>query len=108
LPWNPMRLEQRIGRIHRYGQKQDVYIFNMVTRHTVEEHIISLLYEKIHLFEQVIGQLKDNLADLDIDNVETEIKAIFSESASVGEAKIKLHNLSSVIQAANEVHQHSY
>src|SRR5699024_1221277 len=83
LPWNPMRLEQRIGRIHRYGQKQDVYIFNMVTRHTVEEHIMSLLYEKIHLFEQVIGQLDDILADLDIDNLESEIKAIFSESASV-------------------------
>src|SRR5699024_2010734 len=70
LPWNPMRLEQRIGRIHPYGQKQDVYIFNMVIRNTVEEHIMSLLYEKIHLFEQVIGQLDDILADLDIDNLE--------------------------------------
>ena len=46
LPWNPMRLEQRIGRIHRLGQKNDVHIYNLATKHTVEEHILKLLYEK--------------------------------------------------------------
>lgn len=46
LPWNPMRLEQRIGRIHRLGQERDVHIYNMATKHTVEEHILKLLYEK--------------------------------------------------------------
>ena len=38
LPWNPMRLEQRIGRIHRRS-KNDVHIYNLATKHTVEEHI---------------------------------------------------------------------
>ena len=41
-----MRLEQRIGRIHRLGQKNDVHIYNLATKHTVEEHILKLLYEK--------------------------------------------------------------
>ncbi|GAB3791377.1 DEAD/DEAH box helicase [Virgibacillus kimchii] len=98
LPWNPMRLEQRIGRIHRYGQKNDVHIYNFAIKDTVEEHIMSLLYEKIQLFEQVIGQLDDILAELDIENMEKEVRTIFNDSASVGEARIKLDNLSSIIQ----------
>ncbi len=57
LPWNPMRVEQRIGRIHRLGQKDDVQIYNLSTRGTIEEHILHLLHEKINMFELVIGQL---------------------------------------------------
>lgn len=57
LPWNPMRVEQRIGRVHRLGQKNDVYIYNLSTRSTIEEHILRLLHEKINMFEKVIGQL---------------------------------------------------
>jgi SNF2 family DNA or RNA helicase len=98
LPWNPMRLEQRIGRIHRYGQDKDVHIYNFAIKGTVEEHIMSLLYEKINLFERVIGQLDDILAELNIDDMEEEIQSIFNDSASVGEARIKLDNLSSIIQ----------
>lgn len=102
LPWNPMRLEQRIGRIHRYGQKDDVHIYNFAIKGTVEEHIMSLLYEKIDLFEQVIGQLDDILAELDISDIETEISQIFSESSSNGEVKIKLDNLTSIIKQTQE------
>lgn len=98
LPWNPMRLEQRIGRIHRYGQERDVHIYNFAIKETVEEHIMSLLYEKINLFEHVIGQLDAILAELEIKNLESEIYSIFSSSTTHGEAKIKLENLSSVIQ----------
>ncbi|MDP4108058.1 MAG: SNF2-related protein, partial [Bacillota bacterium] len=64
LPWNPMRLEQRIGRIHRLGQEKDVMIYNFAIKDTVEEHILKLLYEKIHLFEKVIGELDDILTKL--------------------------------------------
>src|SRR5699024_3054113 len=97
LPWNPMRLEQRIGRIHRYGQNKNVNIYNFAIHETIEEHIMNLLYEKINLFEQVIGELDDILAKLQITDLETEIVNIFSESTSQGEANIKLNNLSSVI-----------
>ncbi|WP_099158489.1 DEAD/DEAH box helicase [Virgibacillus ndiopensis] len=102
LPWNPMRIEQRIGRIHRYGQEKDVHIYNMAIRETVEEHIMNLLYEKIKLFEQVIGNLDMILAELNITDIETELQTIFSESTSTGEAKIKLDNLSSIIKYTHD------
>lgn len=98
LPWNPMRLEQRIGRIHRYGQENDVHVYNFAIRGTVEEHIMNLLYEKIALFENVIGRLDEILAELNIHDIETEIQSIFHESTSDGEVKIKLDNLSSIIR----------
>lgn len=57
LPWNPMRVEQRIGRVHRLGQTHDVKIYNLSTQRTIEEHILTLLHEKINMFEMVIGSL---------------------------------------------------
>lgn len=102
LPWNPMRLEQRIGRIHRYGQEKDVFIYNFAIRNTVEEHIMKLLYEKIHLFENVIGGLDAILSELSIQNMEQEIEQIYTESETAGEAKIKLQNLSAIIEAEQQ------
>src|SRR5690606_25403427 len=58
LPWNPMRLEQRIGRIHRLGQTREVFVYNLVTQGTIEEHLLKLLIEKVRLFELVIGDLQ--------------------------------------------------
>jgi SNF2 family DNA or RNA helicase len=97
LPWNPMRIEQRIGRIHRLGQENDVHIYNLATQGTVESHILNLLYNKIHLFEQVIGELDKILAHIDLKDVDKQVQRIFEESESEGELKIKLDNLSSVI-----------
>jgi SNF2 family DNA or RNA helicase len=57
LPWNPMRVEQRIGRVHRLGQKRRVRIYNLCARNTIEEHIVRLLDQKIDLFRRVVGNL---------------------------------------------------
>lgn len=103
LPWNPMRLEQRIGRIHRLGQEKDVMIYNFATRNTVEEHILKLLYEKIHLFEKVVGELDDILTKLDITNIEEYLIDVIGESKTEGEMKIKMDNLSSLIQFAQQM-----
>jgi ERCC4-related helicase len=55
LPWSPLKIEQRIGRIHRFGQAKDVYIFNFSTRDTVAERVLEVLENKIRLFEESIG-----------------------------------------------------
>ncbi len=66
LPWNPMRIEQRIGRIHRIGQQREVHIYNLSAEGTVEDYILWLLDSKINMFEMVIGEMDmilGNLAD---------------------------------------------
>jgi SNF2 family DNA or RNA helicase len=57
LPWNPMVIEQRIGRIHRIGQTREAHIINFAAQGTVEAHVLQLLDQKIKLFELVIGEL---------------------------------------------------
>jgi superfamily II DNA or RNA helicase len=56
LPWNPMEIEQRIGRLHRLGQRHPVRIYNLVQRGTLQEHLLQILQEKLNLFELVIGE----------------------------------------------------
>lgn len=103
LPWNPMRLEQRIGRIHRLGQENNVHIYNFSIRNTIEEHILKLLYEKINLFERIVGELDEILTRFDHLNMEEYVKDIFQTSHSEGEMKIKMENLSSIIQFADSI-----
>lgn len=55
IPWNPNRLEQRIGRIHRYGQQKDVFIFNLVAIDTIERRILSKLFDKLEEIKEKLG-----------------------------------------------------
>ena len=64
LPGNPMRVEQRIGRIHRIGQKRDVYVFNMALKDTIEEYVLDRLYPTIGLFHHRVGKLRSLLSRL--------------------------------------------
>lgn len=95
-----MRLEQRIGRIHRLGQERDVHIYNMATSGTVEEHILKLLYEKIQLFENVIGDLDDILTRIDIQDAETELHQILFQHESDVDMKKKLAQFASYLTEA--------
>jgi len=61
IPWNPNRLEQRMGRIHRIGQRSDVYIFNFVATNTVEGTILQRLFTKL---EEIRQQLGDRVFDV--------------------------------------------
>jgi SNF2 family DNA or RNA helicase len=56
LPWNPMEIEQRIGRLHRIGQSHPVRIYNFVQQHTLQEHLLQILQDKLNLFELVVGE----------------------------------------------------
>ena len=67
LPWNPMKIEQRIGRIHRIGQTQDVFIFNFCLKDSIEEYILRVLHDKINMFELVVGEVETILGNVDDD-----------------------------------------
>ena len=59
LPWNPMRVEQRIGRCDRIGQQSDkIYVGNLASVGTIEGRILSRLYERINIFERALGDLE--------------------------------------------------
>jgi len=57
LPWNPMKIEQRIGRIHRIGQTRPVHVYNLCAVNTAEHHILDVLDRRINMFELVIGEV---------------------------------------------------
>jgi SNF2 family DNA or RNA helicase len=106
LPWNPMRVEQRIGRVHRLGQKRDVYINNLSTVGTIEQHILSLLYEKIDLFEMVIGELEDIVERLALNQtLEENLISIIMDSRSEREMELKLDNMGQAIRALRKSKQ---
>jgi superfamily II DNA or RNA helicase len=71
LPWNPMKVEQRIGRLDRIGQKKDIFIYNLACAGTVEERVLAVLEERIGLFEESVGSLDPILGE-----VEAEIERI--------------------------------
>ncbi len=65
IPWNPTRLEQRMGRIHRYGQDKEVFVYNMVTRDTREGQVLDRLFEKLQLMKESLGdRVFDIIGDL--------------------------------------------
>lgn len=94
LPWNPMRVEQRIGRVHRLGQMEDVRIYNLSTEGTIEEYILSLLHEKINMFELVIGELDTILERFDKKaSLETHLAKVLLSSKSSEEIRRELDDL---------------
>lgn len=64
LPWNPMRVEQRIGRVHRLTQTRNVHIANLFARDTIDESVYRLLHDKLAMFELLFGQVVTVLGEL--------------------------------------------
>ncbi|MEO8801805.1 MAG: SNF2-related protein [Rudaea sp.] len=79
LPWNPQRIEQRIGRCHRYGQKHDVVVVNFINRkNAADQRVFELLAEKFHLFEGVFGASDEVLGAIESGvDFEKRIAAIY-------------------------------
>ena len=84
LPWNPQRVEQRIGRTHRFGQKYDVVVVNFSNKGNIAEaRILELLANKFHLFESVFGASDEILGAIeDGFDFEKKINEILSSSRS--------------------------
>ncbi|WIG62001.1 MAG: helicase (Snf2/Rad54 family) [Ktedonobacterales bacterium] len=64
LHWNPMRIEQRIGRVHRLGQSRDVSVYNFALSDTIDDYVLRLLYQKINLFTMTVGALETVLSEV--------------------------------------------
>ncbi|WP_341228324.1 helicase-related protein [uncultured Arcticibacterium sp.] len=81
IPWNPNRLEQRMGRIHRYGQKQDVLVFNMVASNTKEGKVLERLLTKLDIIREGMGDdrvydvIQDVLEGVGLDHI---INSVFN------------------------------
>lgn len=75
IPWNPNRLEQRMGRIHRYGQQSDVIVFNMVASNTREGQVLKKLLNKLDIIREQLGDdrvydvIQDVLKGVSLDNI---------------------------------------
>jgi len=58
IPWNPNRLEQRMGRIHRYGQNKEVFVYNLVAEDTREGQVLKKLFDKLEEIKATLGSNK--------------------------------------------------
>ena len=86
LPWNPMRIEQRIGRLSRIGQTRDVHVVNLAADGTIEAAVLHLLEAKLMMFELVIGEIDMVLGNLEDDRDFSEIVGeMWGESEGVDE-----------------------
>lgn len=79
IPWNPNRLEQRMGRIHRYGQKEDVLVFNLVANDTREGKVLERLLSKLDIIREGIGDdrvydvIQDVFQDVSLDDIRNSV-----------------------------------
>ncbi|AKB61970.1 helicase (Snf2/Rad54 family) [Methanosarcina mazei TMA] len=91
LPWNPNRLEQRIGRIYRYGQKKEVYIYNFKTAFPIDEAVLQKILEKMENIRAIYGSNTIDVIGSMIS--EKEILEIFRISQGAGSAVDKVDQL---------------
>lgn len=95
LPWNPQRIEQRIGRCHRYGQKHDVVVINFLNeRNEADRRVLELLAEKFNLFNGVFGASDDVLGTIESGvDFEKRILAIYQECRTPDEIEAAFRKL---------------
>ena len=100
LPWNPQRIEQRIGRCHRYGQKHDVVVVNFINRaNQADERVFELLDAKLKLFDGVFGASDDVLGALESGiDFEKRIHAIYQTCRTPEEINTGFDKLQSELE----------
>ncbi|WP_100640209.1 SNF2-related protein [Marinobacter salexigens] len=95
LPWNPQRVEQRIGRCHRYGQKFDVVVINFLNqKNEADRRVLELLSEKFHLFDGLFGASDEVLGRIESGvDFEKRIAAIYDTCRSQAEIEQAFNDL---------------
>jgi len=84
LPWNPMAVEQRIGRIHRYGQQETAQVYNLVGEGTIEEKVYDILEEKLLDIAQTIGKV-DRVTGQVVEDFRSEVLGYLGSNANYTE-----------------------
>lgn len=106
IPWNPMRIEQRVGRIHRVGQTRDVRIYNLSARGTVEDYLLEILDQKLNMFELVIGEMDMILGELsDERDFEDLLLDIWVQSQNVESLQTGFNQLGEALLQARQTYQ---
>ena len=102
LPWNPQRIEQRIGRCHRYGQRHDVVVINFLNeRNEADRRVLELLGEKFSLFNGVFGASDDVLGSIESGvDFEKRILAIYQECRTSEEIEAAFQKLQEEMDAS--------
>ncbi len=100
LPWNPQRIEQRIGRCHRYGQKHDVVVINFLNeRNEADRRVHELLSEKFNLFNGVFGASDEVLGSIESGvDFERRVLAIYQQCRSTSEIDAAFRQLQSEME----------
>jgi len=100
LPWNPMIVEQRIGRLDRYGQMAGrILIFNFSIKGTIEERILGRLYERIGIFESSIGDLEPILGE----EIKALQKELLSSHLTTEEMEEKIERTLAIIESKRQM-----
>ena len=99
LPWNPQRIEQRIGRCHRYGQRYDVVVVNFLNmRNYADVRVFDLLSQKFKLFDDVFGASDEVLGQADTIDIESRIWEIYQQCRSEEEINLAFEQLQNEMQ----------
>jgi SNF2 family DNA or RNA helicase len=107
LPWNPMRIEQRIGRLSRIGQVRDVYVFNLVGAGTIEDAVLHLLEAKINMFELVVGEIDMILGNWEEEgDFEEKVAELWTEAGDEQEFYQRMEDLGERLRQAREAYLH--
>lgn len=105
LPWNPMKIEQRVGRLSRIGQQHDVRVYNLVAPGTVEAAVLHLLDAKLSMFELVIGEIDMILGNMDDEQEFQDVVAnLWAEARDGDEFARRMEELGNRLLAAKKAY----
>jgi SNF2 family DNA or RNA helicase len=105
LPWNPMQIEQRLGRLHRVGQTRDVLLTNLVSRGTIEQRVLHVLEAKINMFELVVGELDMILGRVDEEfDFEASVFDAFATAADDAQFESRMDDIGDRMAAARNAY----
>jgi len=108
LPWNPMAVEQRIGRLDRIGQKKNIFVYSLATKGTMEEHVVDLIINKMCCIGLVMGELPIILFNMGLDSNGASGSSKFEEKIMNAflDSKNNLHRFAGEIhKVGNEINK---